>query len=576
MASEQLARRGNTTTERDVQVEKDRVPKMATHFEHLTDKAKDSDVTGAKDTPQGSIEALQGGQHRQEHAGKAIGDVGGSGKARESHELGTHFESLADKVKGKESDHPANAASKGAVKEREGGGGGVGDVGKFEMKGEGEGNKRELERRTKEVNGGREKERGRESRAQVVAEKGTRNAEKPKARTGVENEGATAVITCKLEKGDEERGREEEIPKYTDETKATQAKQEKKDGATKDTITPATDKAKGYTAQVPATDKAKGYTAQVPATDKAKGYTAQAPATDKAKGYTAQAAEKAKSAGSTTAQYVGEKAVQAKDVTVEGGKSAAGYAGKVASDLKDKATAAGWAAAHFSADKTVQGTKAAAQAVEGVAGYAGHKAADLASKSVETVKGLAASAGETAKEYTARKKEEARRELEAKKASQPQKAEERAPQGIGETITGGSTQQEGTGKSVLSTIGETVGNVGEKIKKPFEKMSGEGQQGKGTLDNITKGGTEVLGAVGETVGEIGENIIKPAEKAQEQGQEGQQGGVLDAIGETIVEIANTTKVMVAGGGEKESSKHQGAPPESRLTDTAKRQGYQSV
>src|ERR1044072_317989 len=53
----------------------------------------------------------------------------------------------------------------------------------------------------------------------------------------------------------------------------------------------------------------------------------------KAKGYAA-----AKSATGTTTHYVGEKTVQAKDVTEEKGKGAAEYAGKAAEDLKDKAT----------------------------------------------------------------------------------------------------------------------------------------------------------------------------------------------------------------------------------------------
>src|ERR1044072_5313386 len=59
--------------------------------------------------------------------------------------------------------------------------------------------------------------------------------------------------------------------------------------------------------------------------------------------YTAPAAKAkgdaaAKSATGTANHYVGEKTVQAKDVTEEKGKGAAEYAGKAAGDLKDKAT----------------------------------------------------------------------------------------------------------------------------------------------------------------------------------------------------------------------------------------------
>ncbi|MCI40181.1 seed biotin-containing protein SBP65-like, partial [Trifolium medium] len=42
---------------------------------------------------------------------------------------------------------------------------------------------------------------------------------------------------------------------------------------------------------------------------------------------------------------------------------------------------------------------------------------ELASKSVDVVKGLAASAGETAKEFTSKKKDESWREYEAKRVS---------------------------------------------------------------------------------------------------------------------------------------------------------------
>ncbi|KAE9588581.1 hypothetical protein Lalb_Chr22g0356831 [Lupinus albus] len=153
-------------------------------------------------------------------------------------------------------------------------------------------------------------------------------------------------------------------------------------------------------------------------------------------------------------------------------------------------------------------------------------------------------------------------------------------QGVGETISQHAPAQgsEGTGSTVLSAIGETVGNVGEKIKKPFEnitKGSAENDQTKTTttttnigetlgdvakivkkpIDNITEGGSHVVGAVGETVGEIGKTIIKPAEKVQEHSQEGQGGGVFDAIGETIVEIAQTTKNFVVGEGLEAQSQY---------------------
>ncbi|MED6114602.1 hypothetical protein PIB30_081855 [Stylosanthes scabra] len=690
MASEQLQRRENTTAEREVHIEKDRVVKMTTHFEHLAEEVKESDDS-SKEIPQGSIAALQGGEVNKDHAGKAIGDIGGRGKARETHELGathghTHghnshgaqFESLADKVEGSGGgEHGArrseNVVASGAMR------GGAHaqaqaqaqhhNVGKLER------SREELEGRTREVKGSVQQRSGqnKESVGQVTAEKARREepgatqgqrfqgarvgaaaaettqgakaksnqeqqrfqggggrvggvSEREAAKTsknhdqerfqgggrvgggvsetagakatknqeqerfqgggrvgGVsEREAATttknheqerfqgggrvggggggdkeaptaAVITCTFE-----RGRDKPEEGETLGSTARTAQQQSYAASTKETLTNAAKTAAEYTA----------------------------PVADKAKDYTLQAAEKAKSTGGTTAHYVGEKAVQAKDVTLESGKTAAEYAGKAAVDLKDKAAAAAWKAANFGTEVTVEGTKAAVHVVEGAAGYAGHKAAELAAKSVGVVKGLAASAGETAKEYTARKKEEAQRDLQVKKSSQFQ--EERPTQGVAETVSQTAEKvaprgHEGTGSSVLSSIGETVGNVGQQIRKPFENLTVSGrteesnrvqrgqhkggeamtrvgetigdvaQRVKQPLDsitgNITEGGGEVLGAVGETVGEIGESMIKPAERAQEEhdGREGLQGGgVLGAIGETISEIAHTTKALVVG------------------------------
>lgn len=58
---------------------------------------------------------------------------------------------------------------------------------------------------------------------------------------------------------------------------------------------------------------------------------------------------------------------------------------------------------------------AAVRAVEGVTVYAGYKAAEIVSKPLVAAKDAAVSTGETMKEYTARKKEEAQRELEDKR-----------------------------------------------------------------------------------------------------------------------------------------------------------------
>ncbi|KAE8124372.1 hypothetical protein FH972_019266 [Carpinus fangiana] len=104
----------------------------------------------------------------------------------------------------------------------------------------------------------------------------------------------------------------------------------------------------------------------------------------------------------TIIHYVGEKAVGAKDSTLETGKHVVEHAEKAAVGLKDKATMAGCTAAHYSCKKAVEGTKAVASAVKGAAEYAGHKAAEIVSKPLSTTKDVATSTGESAKEYTGR------------------------------------------------------------------------------------------------------------------------------------------------------------------------------
>ncbi|TKY48923.1 Seed biotin-containing protein SBP65 [Spatholobus suberectus] len=644
MASEQLARRENTTTEREIHVEKDRVPKMATHFKHLAEQGKESDVTGGKETPQGSIEALQGGEQVKEHAGKAIGDVGGRGKGRETHELGAHFESLADKVNGE--DHKENLSARAAnvvgnkeggraTTERESRGGGVG---KFEMKNEGgeRGNKdREaLERQTREVTGrvGKERESG---GGQLVADKGTtteeaKDEDKLSRRVGAENEGASAttVITCTLEKeGNAQKPREEsesstweQISNYRDQAqKSAKERYERAKQAASETLNNTTQTARGKDTASQAKDATlekgrQGYAATKDTISSAAKTASEktAPVAEKAKGYTLQAAEKAKSAGGTTASYVGEKAAQAKDVTVESGKGAAEYAVKVAADLNDKTQAA--ARPIFRRRRRWRGPRPRPVLLRERRVMWDIRRLSLRQSQRVLLKAWLPQLVRLLRDTPQGRKRKHSGNWGPKKLlilrfhiiQLLYEAEERPSEGIGETVSqyaqkpkpgGGSSQQEGTGS-----------NVGEKVKKPLENiMGGEGkresgndqsggqEQGKGIgqtsmtsigeklgdakqmeelLDNITEGGGEVVGAVGETVAEIGQNMMKPAERVQEHGQEVQEGGVLSAIGETISEIAETTKVIVTG--EDERVLRQSVGSESRLTDRAKNEGSQSA
>ncbi|KAB2612576.1 seed biotin-containing protein SBP65-like [Pyrus ussuriensis x Pyrus communis] len=98
MASEQQQRRENTTLEREVYIQKDKVPKMTTHFEALTVHTADTSA-GRKDTSLDSS-SKQSSQHDDKVAsmrsGNTVGDVE-MGKARETYEIGSHkLESFRD------------------------------------------------------------------------------------------------------------------------------------------------------------------------------------------------------------------------------------------------------------------------------------------------------------------------------------------------------------------------------------------------------------------------------------------------------------------------------------------------
>ena len=161
--------------------------------------------------------------------------------------------------------------------------------------------------------------------------------------------------------------------------------------------------------------------------------------------------------------------------------------------------------------------------------------------------------------------------------------------GFGQTVDQVQGQHGRKGGEAMTTIGGTVGSATQREQKPFGNTTGKGfqrgneVQGKESgvvtnigetlgdvahkmqkpLDNVTDGGSEVLGGVGETGAEIGETMMKPAQKVQQQGQVGKGGGVLDAIGETISEIAETTKVLVVGEGETESRQSIGSDSSSK-------------
>ncbi|KAJ7981562.1 seed biotin-containing protein SBP65-like [Quillaja saponaria] len=87
MASEQM-RRENVNSEREIHVEKNRVPKMAEHFEHLAEQAKESDITGGKETPHRVVQELMLVKVDTEKRVQVLLEMQMCSKARETDELG--------------------------------------------------------------------------------------------------------------------------------------------------------------------------------------------------------------------------------------------------------------------------------------------------------------------------------------------------------------------------------------------------------------------------------------------------------------------------------------------------------
>ncbi|KAJ6297372.1 hypothetical protein OIU78_023001 [Salix suchowensis] len=403
MASLQ-SRRESATSEREKSVERDRVPKMASHFESLIEKPEEPVVK------------------------KLIGEDG--------NETGAQFESLAEKM-------------------REAGTGGRKETKVTEDENGSDRNK-EQQLSLDEITKLRETAQKNSLEAIKAAEERyekAKNKAEPKGRTG---------------KGDCQLKGLKKLPSYIAE-KGAQAK---------DTIVEGAWRTSEYVLE-----KSKG-----------------------AKDYTV------------------EKAVAAKDVTMESGKEAAHYVEKVAVNMKDKAAAAGWTAAHYTTEKAVDGTMAAARAVE----YAGQKTTELAGKPLRAAKETAASTGESIKEYTARKKEEAERELEARKAAEGQRS-----------FQGGEYKEE-------SQVHATGGQGAEVANQFSEEITPEGEE---------------------------------QYWRRQQGQEA--SSLLGAIGETIVEIAQATKDLVigqdpAGAGKKdgyEASQFDYAKQEKNITEENKKRSF---
>uniref|UniRef100_A0A9I9DKJ8 Seed biotin-containing protein SBP65 n=1 Tax=Cucumis melo TaxID=3656 RepID=A0A9I9DKJ8_CUCME len=439
MASEQLSRRDNTTNEREIQVEKERVPQLTSHFEAIAGQGK---ATIPEKTEEKQRSGASGGRKEVHGISIAKGELPGreeerkrvegeGGKPNETHELASQFESLAQKVRDNRETDTENERQR-QDRENEQRVSKQRDSEQAKEK-EGEIGTRQNQPSLDEISNYRAIAQERSNEAIRAAKERYEKANKESLHQGVEGK------TEESEQRETEEGEENTVEVGGERTGLE---------TVKETLTSAAKTAKDYT--VPIAEKAKDYTVQK----------------------AIEAKDITVSAGQTTAHYLGEKAVAAKDVAVESGKVAAEYAGKAAEDLKDKAVVAGWSTAHYSCDTAMEGTKAAARLVKGAAEYAGA----IAGKPLSAAKNVAQSTGESVKEYTARKKEIAEREATYK--------------------------------------------TGEK-ETMYEKT-------KGTFE----GGKEELKGRGN-------------EKRVDD-----DGGILGAIGETIYEIAQTTKEIVIGDGDE--------------------------
>ncbi|XP_052177563.1 seed biotin-containing protein SBP65 [Diospyros lotus] len=504
MASEKL-RRENVTDEPQIHVDKDRVPKITSHFESLAEKVKGSDIPGGIGHPESGEVGVVAGQ-----GGEVGGAPGHDQRGREEGREGktrfdsTQFQSPGSVVGNLEFSGVATGKQKeaegGKEEEREMRKGEHGEkpraVGKFEVSEEEDKGKAEGERREKEME--RKEESGDEQREGLSLD------EISKYRQTAQQSSMDAL-----------RAAEERYNKAKEPASSALQNVKESAGQAKDTVAGGLQKTSQYVSE-------KGGAVKDTAMEKGhQGYVAAKETAQQAKEY---ASEKASGAKDCTAQTVPSVAGRARDVTVDTAKKIGSYAGEkavstkdvalktgktVAGEVKDRAVVAGWGAAHFTCEKTVEATKAVAGVTKGVAGYTGQKAVaakdavahagqramEYTGQKVAATKDSIVATEESATEYAARKKAEAERELEAKKSAH--------------------AKEEGGGKMQEYSAHEAVRKPDEAVQQMFE---GAPEHGKRREEEVH-------------------------ERRTEQGS----GGLLQAIGETIVEIAQTTKELVVGG-----------------------------
>ncbi|KAL7104018.1 hypothetical protein ACP275_08G217800 [Erythranthe tilingii] len=346
MSSEQ-ARRENVTDERKIEVEKDRVPKMTTHFESLAEKTKgDQDTLLHHHVERVSVPVRVGGvQYSTDKSGphkeeKQAGFEGAAAAASEKRPQAPSLEEIS-KMRGAAQQNSMEAIR--AAEDRYNKAKDHTTTGHGQGQAQGGG----IQIQTNKGGGGalKEKTQQQQQAKDVISFQG----QQPKDVTAPKAAAALMEKSQQAKKG------------YAAQ-KAMEAKDviSSKSGALSGTAMEKAQQAKGVIAPKAAALKdialEKGQTAAQYAAEKAKA-----------------AKDTAVDTSMVAAQYAGEKAVAAKDVTVESGKGAAGYAGKVAVGVKDQAVVAGWGAAHYTLEKVAEATKTVAGVTSSVAGYTGRR-----------------------------------------------------------------------------------------------------------------------------------------------------------------------------------------------------------
>ncbi|KAF2295060.1 hypothetical protein GH714_031312 [Hevea brasiliensis] len=188
-------------------------------------------------------------------------------------------------------------------------------------------------------------------------------------------------------------------------------------------------------------------------------------------------------------QYVAEKGSQAKDTVVEGAQKTSQYAkGKAAAakeatgEVSDRAAVTGWTAAHYTTEKNGGGDQGSSESRSG----SDRESCGARIQAFHVAKQAATSIGESMEEYTARKKEEAEKGLEARKAPEGQD---------------GDYTEESQVRSTGREGGEQEAEPTESIsKKVYPEASEEEQQEHHQWQQ--QRGRSLLGAISETIAEI--------------------------------------------------------------------------